>query len=169
MSMQHSNMVAGRHYNIFIKDSMVVFATQYYKRYNISSNIKIIYQYMLRKVGKLLVYYIQLVLLFQQQLEVIVQEKESMLLHIQPADLGRRKQTGNQLRKALKHKSRIRIRLELTIIVYYKVAISISYQSLRRSTTFCVDKRDKNKVQNKENRQLVITNIQARQIVLSLA
>ena len=43
MSMQHSNMVAGRHYNIFIKDSMVVFATQYYKRYNISSNIKIIY------------------------------------------------------------------------------------------------------------------------------
>ena len=42
---------------MFIKDSIVVIATQYYKGYNISSNVKIIYRYLLRKVGKLVVYY----------------------------------------------------------------------------------------------------------------
>jgi hypothetical protein len=31
------------YYNLFIKDSIVVFITQYYKSYNVSSNIKIIY------------------------------------------------------------------------------------------------------------------------------
>jgi hypothetical protein len=43
LSVQHSNTVQGSYYNVFIKDSIVVFVTQYYKGYNVSSNIKIIY------------------------------------------------------------------------------------------------------------------------------
>jgi hypothetical protein len=43
ISVQHSNTVKGGHRNIFIKDRIVVFATQYYKGYNVSSDIKIIY------------------------------------------------------------------------------------------------------------------------------
>jgi hypothetical protein len=43
MSVQHSNTVKGGHRNIFIKDGMVVFATRYYKGYNVSSDVKIIY------------------------------------------------------------------------------------------------------------------------------
>jgi hypothetical protein len=43
ISVQHSNTVKGGHHNIFIKDRMVVFATQYYKGYNVSGNVKIIY------------------------------------------------------------------------------------------------------------------------------
>ena len=43
---------------MFIKDGIVVIATQYYKGYNVSSNVKIIYRYLPRKVGKLVVYYI---------------------------------------------------------------------------------------------------------------
>jgi hypothetical protein len=43
MSVQHSNTVKGGHRNIFIKDGMVVFATQYYKGYNVSGDVKIIY------------------------------------------------------------------------------------------------------------------------------
>jgi hypothetical protein len=43
LSVQHSNTIKGGHCNIFIKDSIVVFITQYYKRYNVSSDVKIIY------------------------------------------------------------------------------------------------------------------------------
>jgi hypothetical protein len=43
ISVWHSNTVKGRHRNIFIKDRMVVFATQYYKGYNVSGDVKIIY------------------------------------------------------------------------------------------------------------------------------
>jgi hypothetical protein len=43
LSIQYSNTVQGSYYNVFIKDSIVVFVTQYYKGYNVSSNVKIIY------------------------------------------------------------------------------------------------------------------------------
>ncbi|KAF2813646.1 uncharacterized protein BDZ99DRAFT_381559, partial [Mytilinidion resinicola] len=43
LSVRHSNIVKGGHYNIFIEDSIVVFITRYYKGYIVSSNIKIIY------------------------------------------------------------------------------------------------------------------------------
>jgi hypothetical protein len=43
LSVQHSNTVQSSYRNVFIKDSIVVFVTQYYKGYNVSSNVKIIY------------------------------------------------------------------------------------------------------------------------------
>jgi hypothetical protein len=43
ISIQHSNTVKGSYCNIFIKDRIVVFATRYYKGYNVSSDVKIIY------------------------------------------------------------------------------------------------------------------------------
>jgi hypothetical protein len=43
ISVRHSNTVKGGHRNIFIKDGIVVFITQYYKGYNVSSDVKIIY------------------------------------------------------------------------------------------------------------------------------
>jgi hypothetical protein len=55
LSVWHSNTIKGGHCNIFIEDSIVVFVTQYYKGYNVSSNVKIIYQYLPREVGELVV------------------------------------------------------------------------------------------------------------------
>jgi hypothetical protein len=43
LSVWHSNTVQGGYCNVFIKDSILVFITQYYKGYNLSSNVKIIY------------------------------------------------------------------------------------------------------------------------------
>jgi hypothetical protein len=43
LSVRYSNTVQGGHRNIFIKDSIIVFVTQYYKGYNISGDVKIIY------------------------------------------------------------------------------------------------------------------------------
>jgi hypothetical protein len=55
LSVCHSNTVKGSYCNIFIKDSIVVFVTQYYKGYNVSGDVKIIYRYLLREVGELVV------------------------------------------------------------------------------------------------------------------
>jgi hypothetical protein len=43
LSVQYSNTVQGSYCNVFIKDAIVVFITQYYKGYNVSSDVKIIY------------------------------------------------------------------------------------------------------------------------------
>jgi hypothetical protein len=43
MSIRHSNTVKGGHRNIFIKDGIVVFVTQYYKGYSVSGDVKIIH------------------------------------------------------------------------------------------------------------------------------
>lgn len=72
MSIRHSNTVKGGHRNIFIEDGIVVFVTRYHKGYSVSGDVKIIHQYLPREVGELLVYYMWLVLPFQQRLEAIV-------------------------------------------------------------------------------------------------
>jgi hypothetical protein len=55
VSIRHSNTIKGRLQNIGIKDGMVYVATQYHKGYAISSDVKIIYRYLLREVGELVV------------------------------------------------------------------------------------------------------------------
>jgi hypothetical protein len=76
LSVRHSNTVKGRHRNVFIEDGMVVFATRYHKGYNVSGDVKIIHRYLPREVGELVVWYMWLVLPFQQRLEVLVWGKE---------------------------------------------------------------------------------------------
>ena len=55
LSVQHSNTVQGGYCNVFIEDSIVVFVTRYYKGYNVSGDVKIIYRYLPREVGELVV------------------------------------------------------------------------------------------------------------------
>jgi hypothetical protein len=55
LSVRHSNTIKGGHRNIFIEDGIVVFIIRYYKGYNVSSDVKIIYWYLPREVGELVV------------------------------------------------------------------------------------------------------------------
>jgi hypothetical protein len=43
LSVWHSNTVQGGYCNVFIKDRIVMFVTRYYKGYNVSSDVKVIY------------------------------------------------------------------------------------------------------------------------------
>jgi hypothetical protein len=43
LSVQYSNTVQGGYCNVFIEDGIVVFVTRYYKGYNVSGDVKIIY------------------------------------------------------------------------------------------------------------------------------
>lgn len=50
--------------NIFIKDGIVVFISQYYKGFHVKNDAKVIFRYLPRKIGEVVVQYLQLVLPF---------------------------------------------------------------------------------------------------------
>jgi len=69
LSVRHSNTVQGQFRNLFIEDSMVMFVTQYHKGEQYKADVKIIHQYLPRKVGELVVWYQWLVVLFVQRMK----------------------------------------------------------------------------------------------------
>ena len=72
MSLQHSNTAQGHHRSIFIEEGLISTVTSYHKGYNITGSTKIIHRYLLKEVSELLVYYLWLVLLFLQKLNMLV-------------------------------------------------------------------------------------------------
>ncbi len=151
LSVRHSNTVKGGHRNIFIEDGMVVFVTRYHKGYAVSGDVKIIHRYLPREVGELLVWYLWLVLPFQQRMEAIVWEKETMSSHMWPADPNGKKWTSERMRKVLKRESRAGLGQELTIQSYRQIAIGISRKFMRGSTAFQADESEENNEWNEEN------------------
>ncbi|KAL5376689.1 hypothetical protein PMIN02_011724 [Paraphaeosphaeria minitans] len=136
MSIRHSNTVKGAHRNIFIEDGKVVFVTRYHKGYVVSGDVKIIHRYLPREVGELVVYYLWLVLPFQQRMEALVWEKEAMSSHMWPADPNGRKWTTDRMREALKRETSVGLGQPLTVAAYREIAIGISRRFLRGSTAF---------------------------------
>ncbi|KAA8615982.1 hypothetical protein PtrV1_11378 [Pyrenophora tritici-repentis] len=124
---------------------MVVFVTRYHKGYKVSGDVKIIHRYLPREVGELVVWYMWLVLPFQQRLEALVWEKEAVSSHMWPADPSGRKWTTDRLREALKRESRIAMGQEWTFAGYREMAIGISRRFLRGSTAFQADEGEENK------------------------
>ena len=72
LSVRHCNTTRGEHRNIFVEDELVVFVTRGHKGYSMKGNVKVIHRYLPQEVGMLLVYYLLLVLPFQQRLELAV-------------------------------------------------------------------------------------------------
>jgi hypothetical protein len=66
LSIQHVNTQASRHHNMFIEDGLVTLVMAYHKGFHASNNIKLIYWYVPRVVGELIVWYMWLVLLFTE-------------------------------------------------------------------------------------------------------
>jgi hypothetical protein len=160
LSVRHRNTVQSGHCNVFIEDGMVVFVTLYYKGYNVSSNVKIIHRYLPREVGELVVWYMWLVLPFQQRLEALVWEKEVVSSHMWPADPNGCKWTTDRLCEALKRETRIAMGQEWTFARYRVMAIGISWWFLHGSTAFQANEREE-KGDNEETAEVSIADEQA--------
>lgn len=161
MSIRHSNTPKGGHRNIFIEDGQVVFVTRYHKGYAVSGDVKIIHRYLPREVGELVVYYMWLVLPFQQRMEAMVWEKEAISSHMWPADPSGRKWTTDRLREALKRETSIGLSQALTIAAYREIAIGISRRFLRGSTAFQPEEGDENEAWNEEKMAGLVADLQA--------
>jgi superfamily II DNA helicase RecQ len=161
LSVRHSNTVKGGHRNIFIEDGMVVFVTRYHKGYAVGGDVKIIHRYLPQEVGELVVWYLWLVLPFQQRLEAMVWEKEAMSSHMWPADPSGRKWTTERLRQVLKRESKVGLGQELTVAAYREIAIGISRKFMRGATAFGVEEGEENEEWNEENVAAAIADEQA--------
>ena len=107
LSIRHSNTVKGAHRNVFIEDGMVCFVTRYHKGYTISGDVKIIHRYLPREVGELVVWYLWLVLPFQQRMEAAVWDKQAVSAHMWPADARGKKWTSERMREVMKRETAV--------------------------------------------------------------
>ncbi|KAJ5162549.1 hypothetical protein N7492_007941 [Penicillium capsulatum] len=68
MSIRHRNSERERR-NIFIEDRMVVFVSRYHKGFHVHNDTKVIFRYLPRELGELVVWYLWLVLPFVEQMQ----------------------------------------------------------------------------------------------------
>ena len=78
LSVRHRNTARGGHRNIFVEDGTIVFVTRGHKGYSLKGDVKIIHRYLPQEVATLLVYYLLLVLPFQQGLELVIWSKRQI-------------------------------------------------------------------------------------------
>jgi hypothetical protein len=74
--LRHSNTKQGGLRNIFIDRGMMAFVTTYYKNYQQTGKMKIIYQYLPKEVRELLLRYLWLVLPFWQAIESVTKKAD---------------------------------------------------------------------------------------------
>jgi hypothetical protein len=74
LGIRFENTMQGGIRNIFVHDGMVFFITIYHKGYRSSDMVKLVHRYMAPIVGKLMVWYLWLVLPFWRQVQGIIQE-----------------------------------------------------------------------------------------------
>jgi superfamily II DNA helicase RecQ len=141
-SVRHSNTIKGEYRNEFIEDQLVVYVTRYHKGYSVSGDVKVIHRYLPREVGELWVWYMWLVLPWQQKLEVDVWKKTEISSHMWPPDPDGKKWTSERMRKAIKKESVVGMGVELGIQSYRELAIAISRRYLRNKQAFRPDEDD---------------------------
>jgi hypothetical protein len=125
-SVRHSNTIKGEYRNEFIEDQLVVYVTRYHKGYAVSGDVKVIHRYLPREVGELWVWYMWLVLPWQQMLEVDVWKKTEISSHMWPPDPDGTKWMSQRMRKAIKKESVVGMGVKLGIQSYRELAIAIS-------------------------------------------
>jgi len=142
LSVRHSNTIKGNHRNIFVEDGLIVFVTRYHKGYTISEDVKIIHRYLPREVEELMVFYLWLVLPFQQRLEAAVWKKDEVSAYMWPTDPNGTKWTSERMRQVMKRESQIRMGIPVTIQAYREMIVAISRRWLGLSHGFQPDEGD---------------------------
>ena len=131
LSLRYVNTICGYHRNIFTDHGVVNTVTTYHKGYNVTGSIKIIYRFLPKEIGELVIYYLWLVLPFCQQLDLLVfrsQEQPSPFLW--PKHGGRDCWASERLSQVLKREFRNELQVPMSITVWRHLAIAISRKHL---------------------------------------
>jgi hypothetical protein len=70
LSIRYKNTDSGGHRNMFVEDGMVALVISYHKGFYVSNDVKIIYRYLPWDIRELMVWYLWLVLLFVERIEL---------------------------------------------------------------------------------------------------
>lgn len=126
LSIRHQNTRSGGCRNVFIEDGQVVLVTAYHKGYNIGGTTKIIYQYLPREVGEILVRYVWLVEPFQRQLEGAIDDQSFGRRYLWERRMDDQKWTSERIGRLMVHKSEIGLGVEVGNSAYRQMAIAIA-------------------------------------------
>lgn len=141
LSVRHRNTETARR-NVFIEDGLVVVATSYHKGFYASNDAKLIYRYLPREVGELLVRYLWLVLPFLDFQQTLLHATEPFSrttnAFIWGPDPGTSQPwTSERLRQSLRQESSIGLHGNaLNLHSYRDIAIGISRRYLRPNSSF---------------------------------
>jgi hypothetical protein len=128
-SLLHSNTSFGHRRSIGVEDGMVGTVTTYHKGYSVSGCTKIIHRYLPREVGKLLMYFLWLVLPFYHHVERLALKKiEKPSPFLWPKELTN---WERRFGKFLQDEAREHLRTTITINSYRHAAIAISRVHLK--------------------------------------
>ena len=142
LSVRHCNTTRGEHRNVYIENGLIVFVTRGHKGYSMKGDVKVIHRYLPREVGGLAVYYLLLVLPFQQRLELAVWKKEEVSAFLWPADPQGRQFTSERMRKCMKRETEAGMGVGLTIQMYREISIAMSRRWVRKQDAFRMDEED---------------------------
>ena len=151
LSVRHCNTTRGEHRNIFVENGLVVFVTRGHKGYSMKGDVKVIHRYLPQEVGMLLVYYLLLVLPFQQRLELAVWKSKRISAVFWPADPQGRQFTSERMRKCIKRQTQIGMGVGLTIQMYREISIAMSRRWVRKQDAFRMDEDDEDGEWNEDD------------------
>ncbi len=126
LSVRHSNIIKEEHWNVFVKDELMMFMTRYHKNYIISEDVKMIHRYLSWEMRELMLYYLWLMLSFQQRLKTTVWKTNAISTYMWSIDLDEKKWTSKRMCKMMKRKSLIELRVKMMIASYRELMIEIS-------------------------------------------
>jgi len=142
LSVQYRN-TTNTYRNIFIEDRQVVFAMRYHKDFYINNDPKIIYCYLLRTIGTLLIYYLWLVLFLVERFDTLVSPADNRsttactVLFWGPDPLSQRFWTPDCLREIMQREFRLGLYRQIINIVSWRyIAIALSRRFLRTNSVF---------------------------------
>ena len=151
LSVRHCNTTREQHRNIFVKNELMMFVIRTHKEYNMQSDVKIIHRYLSREIEIMLMYYLLLMLSFQQRLKLIVWKKKNVSTFLWSIDSQKRQFTFERMRKCLKEKSEIEMRVRLTIQSYREISIAISRRWVRKQNAFRRNENDEDENWNEND------------------
>ena len=148
LSLQYSNSIKSGLRNIFYENDLICFVIYYHKDYFISEITKIIYRYLSREIGELLVYYLWLIVLFLQRIyEDQTSNRIFSLYLFQKISLHKSQAIriiSDDLRRILRRETEIELEIAINSSQYRYIAIEISRKFLKKNFRFKNDKFDHN-------------------------
>lgn len=140
LSLRYSNSTKTGTRNVFVENGLLVFVTSYHKGYLITGTTKIIYQYLPREVGELLVYYLWLVVPFLERI-LLTKFRKTLSEYLFENFIKKKgskasRNKGDQFRRVFRRETLAGLGVAINPAECRHIAIGISRRFLAKSLQF---------------------------------
>lgn len=141
LSLRHVNTPNGGLRNVLIENGLVTLITGYHKGYTASLKRKVVYRYLPREVGELLVHHISLVLPFKDLNTLSEEAIQDGYIWSPKGDSLGRLWSSERLKQQIERATSVGVGARLTVASYRQVIIAISRRYMSANYHFVKDPR----------------------------